>query len=72
MILRESTLAAVKGQQTKIRVGIVFICVVIDRDLCFGLHFGGRLYQIQCKDKNSMAIWVESISSAIDAAKAKK
>ena len=44
----------------------------VKQELCFGLHFGGRVYVIQAKDKPSMAKWVELIAGAIDAAKAKK
>ena len=40
-------------------------------ELCIGLHFQGRVYVLQCKDKASKALWTARIASAIDEAKAR-
>ena len=40
-------------------------------ELCIGVHFQGRVYVLQCKDKASKALWTSKIASAVDNAKAK-
>jgi hypothetical protein len=54
ILLRDATLGQVKDK---------------GGDILLGLHFQGRTYVMQCKDNQSKAKWVESLSSAIDAAK---
>ena len=40
-------------------------------DLCMGVHYQGRVYIMQCKDKSTKAVWTSRISAAIDEAKAR-
>lgn len=54
ILLRDATLGQVKDK---------------GGDILLGLHFHGRTYVMQCKDNQSKAKWVESLSTAIEAAK---
>jgi hypothetical protein len=59
IMLRDATLGQVKDKGA------------ISVDMLLGVHFQGRTYVLECKDKASKAKWVEALSSAIDNAKTK-
>lgn len=60
IMLRDATLGQVKDKGA------------ISVDMLLGVHFQGRTYVLECKDKASKAKWVEVLSSAIDSAKKAK
>jgi hypothetical protein len=60
IMLRDATLGQVKDKGA------------ISVDMLLGVHFQGRTYVLECKDKASKAKWVEALSSAIDSAKKSK